>query len=311
MRRQMSYKNTISAVCVAIGCAFFVFSMVPLAHADYSAGVSEFNSGQSRNAEELWRVCAWREDEIFCQVELGNQYSRGDRFTKDNVEAYVWYYLALINPSRHGISLLTAYETFEKKAEGRRALLDLQKIITTEEWSQAEERLNYILSSRGALGMVRLGEVYDEQRSTDAEISRTVRKQLDSNSLAASSAVVTAIRRGFQSGGAWYTRFIRGQLGSSSGSRSVADTAASSSRTVFIRRSNLQAMKYYLLAERYNNPAGAWHAANIREQLKNEAALISRAEELADNWRLGTGYPGPQYDASDPIVRRWYRSNRQ
>ncbi len=279
------------------------------ATADYSAGKFEFDRGLTRRAEELWRVCAWREDEIFCQVELGNQYLSGDRFQKDNVEAYVWYYLALINPSRHGISLLMAYEAFEKKATARKELLELQKIITTDEWTQVEDRLDYILSTRGAMGMVRLGEIYDEQRSTEGEIANSVRSNLNKESLAASSAVVNTIRRGFRDGGAWYTRLIRGQVGSSG--RSVADANGSASGAVFVRRNNLQAMKYYLLAERYNQPAGVLLAENIREQLKDEAALMERAQMLADEWRLPAKYPGPQFDASDPIVRDWYRRRLQ
>ncbi len=277
------------------------------AKADYSAGRSEFDGGFMRRAEELWRVCAWRENDIFCQVELGNQYLGGKAFAKDEVEAYVWYYLALINPSRHGISLLTAYETFQYKADARAELLELQKIITTEEWTLAEERLNYILSTRGAMGMVQLGEIYDEQRGGENEITTPVRTQLDKESLAASSAVVNTIRRGFQSGGAW--RLFRSQLGGSG--RSIADSNSGSENTVFIRRTNLQAMKYYLLAARFKNPAGIWHAQNIREQLKDETALIDRAEQLAEEWRLPATYPGPQFDASDPVIRQWYRSNRR
>ena len=68
-------------------------------------------------------------------------------------------------------------------------------------------------------------------------------------------------------------------------------------------------MKYYLLAERYNQPAGMLHAKNIREQLEGETALTERAKTLADEWRLPPKYPGPQFDASDPIVRQWYRTN--
>ena len=163
-----------SLAFVAIALSILAMVLTPKsANADYSAGKYEFDRGLMRRAEELWRVCAWREDEIFCQVELGNQYLGGQKFAKDNVEAYVWYYLALINPSRHGISLLTAYEAFEKKAAARKELLELQKIITTDEWTEVEDRLDYILSSRGAKGMVRLGEIYDEQRGTEGEIATT------------------------------------------------------------------------------------------------------------------------------------------
>ena len=304
-----TYLRLAAALCVAATSAFAGTVFAPSAGwADYAAAKSRYDGGYYRQAEELWRVCAWREDEIFCQVELGNQYLAGERYTEDKVEAYVWYYLALINPSRHGISLLTAYEAFEMKAAARKELLELQKIITTEEWAQAEERLNYILSTRGAKGMVQLGEVYDEQRGGDTEITTPVRTDLNKESLAASSRVVNAIRSGFRDGGAWYTRLIRGQIGGSNG-RSVADATGSSSRAVFFRRNNLQAMKYYLLAERYGQPSGILLARNIREQLKFETALMERAQQLADEWRLPSAYPGPQWDASDDVIRNWYQRN--
>ncbi len=289
-------------LAVMVGLLVLFAGAAP-AEADYAAGKTQFDDGFLTEAERKWRVCAWREDEIFCQVELGHQYESGENFEKDNVEAYVWYYLALINPSRHGISLLTAYEAFEHKATGRESLLKLQKIITREEWNEVEDRLNYILSTRGAIGMVRLGEIYDEQRGTDDEIAGTVRSDLKKDSFTASSRVVYAIRREFRSGGAWFGIF-RGQIGGGGGS---ASGDGSSDRAGFIRRNNLQAMKYYLLAARFKNPAGILLEKNMRAQLGSD--VLDRAEELAEEWTLPDRYPGPQYDASDRIIRAWYDRN--
>jgi len=151
--------------------------------ADYADG-HRTEARTLQGAVLIWRQSAWRQDDFFSQLRLGDLYSGKQSFapaeTPDNpgfidpVEAYVWYFLAL-RPNRAYMSddsgvAADSLDTIRSNALRNAAGVYLG--LTFEQRLDARARIIYILASRGAKGFMTLGRLhasvlsyYDRRRS--------------------------------------------------------------------------------------------------------------------------------------------------
>lgn len=164
-------------------------ALASVAKADYGEAMSALRgtNGQPadfRRAERLLRACAWQDDDILCQIALGDLYEHGmfpsrsqtfNRPVTDNSEALVWYFIALVNLELHDATLRKGqhYEVFKKRIEKgcdtaygtARARGSLPGV---------QDRIAYIYRSRGASGWNQMGEVF-----TDALFNSRKRKDIE------------------------------------------------------------------------------------------------------------------------------------
>ncbi len=143
---------------------WFVFLLVLAApaNANFAQGQRLYFDGRYAEAVEHWRSAGWVEDDFMSQVTLGELYDNGTVVPRDHVEAYVWLYLALINPSDLGRTD-AAIQT--KSAALQRVIKRLDALyfpMSKAEQEDAGNRIVYILSSRGADGFFRLGEIFQD-----------------------------------------------------------------------------------------------------------------------------------------------------
>jgi len=115
--------------------------------------------------EQSLRLHGWRYDDQISQYCLGELYRRGELDGNasrrvSRVEAYVWYYLASVNQNVYGSTeqAVDDFSAIRKSALHWRNRLFAGLIL--DERTNATRRINYILSSRGARGYLRLGELY-------------------------------------------------------------------------------------------------------------------------------------------------------
>ncbi|MDE2110174.1 MAG: sel1 repeat family protein [Alphaproteobacteria bacterium] len=138
-------------------CALTLPPYVTRALADYADGYQTKQSLALEDAVEVWRKAAWRQDDFFSQIKLGDIYAKDPSF-RDPVEAYVWYYLALRPGHRYRVDSDRASATLQ--AIRSQALADIQRIfasLTLDQRQEANARIIYILSSRGSEGFMTLG----------------------------------------------------------------------------------------------------------------------------------------------------------
>ena len=136
------------------------------AHAEYADGWRAFQRGEYTRAVDLWRQSAWLQDDVHAQQQLGELYRQGKFVQRDLIESYVWYYLALINPSILGRSVDAEKEMSELLREVVVQLDRLAFFMTEKQKQQAQDRIVYILASRGAEGHFRLAEIYNVEDRT-------------------------------------------------------------------------------------------------------------------------------------------------
>lgn len=163
----------------------FVLCLATLAlpaRADYGAAVAAFQRGHFNEGERLLRACAWRDDDIYCQIDLsdlyfsrhypsGRQHRSGDA---DYVESYVWAFLAVHNVNvpghiepivkefaeAHGLAIELCKRAHDKLAATANQVSQTTPLSKSEPAKAARERIEYILESRGAPGYLRLAELY-------------------------------------------------------------------------------------------------------------------------------------------------------
>lgn len=137
----------------------------PVPAAEYAEGARAFERGDYARAIALWRSAAWVNDDIDAELQLADLYAnaKSEKYVpKDVVEAYVWTFLALINKQRSHDTLTVLTKGLEQDLASKFAetLPLLYTQMTSAERREAEQRIVYILSSRGADGLYRLGEIY-------------------------------------------------------------------------------------------------------------------------------------------------------
>lgn len=163
----------------------FATPCASLAGVDYADGKIVDEKTQSpENAIRIWRIAAWRNDDFFAQVKLGNIYAGKKKAdanisTYDPVEAYVWYFIATRPdqnpapanydsggddndaPKATKVVIYKAEDTIrglqEDAQKGRREMFAL---LTHEQQEDARNRIVYILASRGSGGFLSLAELF-------------------------------------------------------------------------------------------------------------------------------------------------------
>lgn len=160
MTAQRSWPAVLLILCVSL------IGFSGSAHAEYADGWRAFQRGEYTRAVDLWRQSAWLEDDIQSQKQLGDLYRQGKFVQRDITESYVWYYLALVNPVVLGRSLDAMNEMSGLLRESVVQLDRLAFFMTEKQKQQAQDRIVYVLASRGAEGHFRLGEIYNFQDRT-------------------------------------------------------------------------------------------------------------------------------------------------
>ena len=161
----------------AIRCAAFAvaiaagFAPAALA-ADYADGNYAFNHISLEAAVKVWRQAAWQNDDFLAQVKLGDVYSNSsDSRYYDAVEAYVWYYLAGRNPMGRARmwddDAADVIRTRRQHATDKQQELLLE--LSTDQRTEARERITYILSCRGADGFLLLGRINETRGGYDSD----------------------------------------------------------------------------------------------------------------------------------------------
>ncbi|HEY0107374.1 MAG TPA: tetratricopeptide repeat protein [Rhizomicrobium sp.] len=136
--------------------------------ADYADGNYAANHISLEAAVTVWRRAAWQDKDFLAQVKLGDIYSNSsDSRYYDPVEAYVWYFLASRN--RNGRSRnwddTAAGVIHERRARAFQKQKDILVELTTQQRTQARDRIIYILSCGGAEGFLQLGRISEGPRA--------------------------------------------------------------------------------------------------------------------------------------------------
>jgi hypothetical protein len=150
------------------------------------SGSEEGNASQAATPEppaderrfRALRRAAWQNDDFWAQVELGHLYNATrDNNDYDPVEAYVWFFLASINPQAR-LDGEVEYDGDYRYASVYDALKDAKKnrshiaeLFTSEERDEARDRIIYVLACRGPVGFVLLGELYSRWSNVGREAS--------------------------------------------------------------------------------------------------------------------------------------------
>ena len=156
---------------VVIRSAMLVAMMMSLvigapAKADVADCERAYQLGRKDEAIKLCRRAAWQENDFFAQLKLGDIYSAkrdDDKGYYDPVEAYVWYFLAAhnsaifdhfhINPAADFV--VGRLEIAEKEAEA------IYRNLLQDERIDARNRVMYIAACRGGDGLLLLGQLQD------------------------------------------------------------------------------------------------------------------------------------------------------
>jgi TPR repeat protein len=140
--------------------------------ADYADGYRTEQALTLPDAVRVWRQDAWRLDDFFAQVRLGDLYSQNQSFAPkespknpsfyDPVEAYVWYFMALRPDHLYSFddNSTAAQNVYSVKSNALKNAEDVFYSLTFEQRLEARARILYILSSRGAAGFMTLGRMH-------------------------------------------------------------------------------------------------------------------------------------------------------
>jgi TPR repeat protein len=141
--------------------------------ADYADGYRTEQALKLPDAVKVWRQEAWRQDDFFSQVRLGDLYSNNQSFApagesgknpgfQDFVEAYVWYFMALRpDHSYRADDTPSSTDTiYNVRSNALRNAENIYDNLTFEQKLETRARLIYILSSRGAEGFITLGRLH-------------------------------------------------------------------------------------------------------------------------------------------------------
>jgi TPR repeat protein len=142
------------------------------ASADYADGNYAMNHISLEAAVKVWRQAAWQNGDFLAQVRLGDIYANpSDSRYYDPVEAYVWYYLAGRNRMGHArawdddVADVVRARRFHAMDKQQELLLEL----STEQRTQAHDRITYIFACHGADGFLDLGRINETRGARDTD----------------------------------------------------------------------------------------------------------------------------------------------
>jgi TPR repeat protein len=166
--------------------------------ADYADGYRSEQALTLPDAVKVWRQDAWRQDDFFAQVRLGDLYSANQSFAPtessknpsflDPVEAYVWYFMALRpgNDYRADDTSAANDAIYNIRSNALRSAGDVFNTLTFEQRLEARARILYILASRGAEGYLTLGrihssgsQIYNQQNTSKPQVMLCLRSSWD------------------------------------------------------------------------------------------------------------------------------------
>lgn len=133
-------------------------------------GADDNTPARERTADELARLrrAAWRSNDFWAQMELGDIYSNIGKPDYDPIEAYVWYFLASINPQARTDAEAYDYDsgsypyraTQSALIAAQRSRASIAELFSSGERDWARDRIVYVLACRGPSGFALLGELY-------------------------------------------------------------------------------------------------------------------------------------------------------
>jgi len=259
--RQMKAMSFAGTLAVAALSAVLALGPAPLAHADFADGNQQFENGKYLTALEIWRKSAWQDDDFRSQTKLGEIYAAGEYARRDPVEAYVWYFLALVNQSEFGRSSSAREAKLDQMDDVIRQMDRLAFSMSTLQQEEARRRIVYILASRGAAGFFKLAEIYHD------DDNHGYCKNIYSKSVTGDTPVqfdnFPKRPLPFDSSGAYDTRDFRGLdlwVYCEYGTEIVPFNV--------FPKNNVEALTYYMLAEQFGHPVAAEAVSDYEAYLR-------------------------------------------
>jgi len=184
---------------IALAAAFLiVIGSGSRLSADYADGYRTEQALTLPDAVKVWRQDAWRGDDFFAQVRLGDLYSNNQSFAPtessknpsflDPVEAFVWYFLALRPDHDYQAddSQASSDAVYNIRSNALHNIETIYDYLTFEQKLEARARIIYILSSRGAEGFITLGRLhstglqpYNQQNTNKPQVMLCMRSAWD------------------------------------------------------------------------------------------------------------------------------------
>jgi TPR repeat protein len=291
------------------------------AKADVAECERAYQLGRKDEAIKLCRRAAWQENDFFAQVKLGDIYAakrEDDKGYYDPVEAYVWYFMAAHNSAIFDHFHLDAAADYvvTKLANAEGEAENIYKNLLQDERIDARNRIMYIAACRGGDGFILLGQLQDpyivlRHNSSTGPLAGVIAdswvhvrrpggvysRKVDSYNPYSGSGSTT----GYPTGGSYKTSydFWANKLCTSSdwfgwlmpNSCSRFSTAVEGSPTAF-QTSTIEAMVFYVLAERAGHPVAKQYIDALKAQTTGTGAdpkaagndLFAKAKAKAQTW---------------------------
>ncbi len=292
VRRIATLLRVLLLAALALGASL---GLVPPAQADVAECERAYQLGRKDEAIKLCRRAAWQENDFFAQVKLGDIYSakrEDDKGYYDPVEAYVWYFIAAHNSAIFDHFHLDAAADFvvSKLASAENEAEGIYRNLLQDERIDARNRIMYIAACRGGDGFILLGQLQDpyiNQRhsASTGPLSGVVAdpwvhvprpggvysRKIDSYSTTSTGSGYPAATSSY--GGSYRTSFDFwvNKLCSNSdwfgwlmpNSCSRYSSALEGSTSAF-QTSTIEAMVFYLLAERAGHPVAKQYIDELK-----------------------------------------------
>lgn len=288
-RDRLTY-GAILMACATLLAALFLYA-VPAQAAGFADGKRAFDAGDYAQAVRLWRRAAWQQNDLLSQVELGKLYSSGKHTARDDTEAYVWYYLASVNPSTLGLSEIARQEARRLKDFSLIERARLFGPMVPSLRNEAHNRIVYILASSGADGQFRLAEIYDERFGEFGE-------ELNVASTPVGSSAAAEEFPGL------FTDSARETTTVTSDSSLSDDDRESYALFSGIPRNNAEALAYYIRASKRGHPLATVLESSLKEDVVDRTPgygklVIEAALKRETGWAPPFEvYPGGHSDES-------------
>lgn len=261
------------------------------ARADVAECERAYQLGRKDEAIKLCRRAAWQENDFFAQVKLGDIYSakrEDDKGYYDPVEAYVWYFIAAHNSAIFDHFHLDAAADFvvTKLSSAENEAEAIYRNLLQDERIDARNRIMYIAACRGGDGFILLGQLQDpyiNQRHSAStgplsgviadswvHVRRpggVVSRRVDSYSPTTSSSGYPAAAGSYRTSfDFWVNKLCSnsdwfGWLMPNSCSRYSSFVEGSTSA---FQTSTIEAMVFYLLAERAGHPVAKQYIDELK-----------------------------------------------
>jgi TPR repeat protein len=303
--------KTLRSYAAALVLAFAgACAIAPAAMANAIEAERSYADGRKDEAIRMFRRAAWQQNDFFAQIRLGEIYSAkraDDKGYEDRVEAFVWYFLASRNPSvmEHLHLDEPAQAIADSLAAAEREARTIYSTLLQDERADVRNRIVYIQSCLGGVGLLRAGMYYDPNIAErhelgslqGASVSRPIIRPFQQNYAPNAQFGAPPPRAGVPAGGGngggapavligrWPTDLCRenpwwGWIFGDPKRCGIPDPATASSAA--FAPSAIEALVFYSLAQRSRHP----YAAKYIEALK---LSFDTPEEGAEADRIAKG----------------------